>query len=50
MLMPLVIDAGSLERIDANTSPDVARFRFTISERDDGEHHGDDRVHLDAGR
>ena len=31
MLMPLVVDAGSLERMAANTSPDVARFRFTIA-------------------
>ena len=31
MLMPLVVAAGSLERMAANTSPDVARFRFTIA-------------------
>ncbi len=33
MLMPVVVDAGSLERMAANTRPDVARLRFTIAER-----------------
>ncbi len=31
MLIPVVVDACSLERMAANTNPDVPRFRFTIA-------------------
>ncbi len=48
--MPVVIEAGSLDRMAAKTRPDVARFMLMINSADDREHHRDDDVHLAPGR
>ena len=48
MLMPLVMEAGSLDRMAAKIRPDVGPFHVHDQQGGDGEHDRDDGVHLQS--